>query len=97
LPTLAARGPLKVVAMLDAAALAKLAVPATARVELTVATPDGTAYAVDLAAKSLRKAQSTLAEHGAENCVALIQGKLSGARIAEAGLVCNVKLAKELA
>ncbi len=48
----------------------------------------------DVASKALRKAMSALQEHGADGVVLLLQGKLAGATIAEAGLVAAPKVAK---
>jgi hypothetical protein len=54
---------------------------------------EGRKFTADIAAKSLRKCQATLAEHGVENVATIIQGKLGpGDRIVEAGLVAQVKV-----
>jgi hypothetical protein len=52
----------------------------------------GRSYTADIATKSLRKFRATIAEHGAANVVCLIQGKLDGNTITEAGIVAQVKL-----
>jgi hypothetical protein len=91
-PTLSAKR-LKVTAALDAAELATLAVPATSRINLKISLP-GRTLAADIAAKSLRKAQSSIAEHGAGNVVAILQGHLISNTIAEAGLTVQVKTPK---
>jgi hypothetical protein len=85
---------LKVTAMLDATELAALAVPTTSRLDLRIALPDR-ALSADIAAKSLRKAQSAIAEHGADNIALILQGHLIGDTIAEAGLVAQIKTPKE--
>ena len=84
---------LKVTCLLDPAEVAALIAPATARVTLQVKV-DGRGYTADVAAKSLRKAQATIAEG---DCVVLIQGKLVGDAIIEAGLVAQPKVAKSAA
>jgi hypothetical protein len=45
----------------------------------------------DLNAKSVRKAIGTIREHGAEGVTAIVQGKLVGSTIAEAGLAVQPK------
>jgi hypothetical protein len=86
---------LKVTAVLDAAALLAIATPAGAsRLDLKIDLPDRTVVA-SIATKSLRKAQSTIAEHGAGNVVAILQGHLIGNTIAEAGLVVQIKIRKD--
>jgi hypothetical protein len=60
------------------------------RFVLTIAAGDGR-YTADLNAKSVRKAQAAVHEHGAENVAAIVQGKLVGDTIIEAGLVVQPK------
>jgi hypothetical protein len=89
--TVTARGPLKVVAILNAAELLDLTVPdGKPRFVLTVRLPDG-AVTADLAAKSVRRAIAAVREHGPENVAAIVQGRLSGNSIAEAGLSVQPK------
>jgi hypothetical protein len=84
--TITARGPLKVVAVLHAAELLDIEVPdGTPRFVLTIRLPDRTVTA-DLAAKSARRAIAMVREHGTEAVAAIVQGRLSGNQIAEAGL-----------
>jgi hypothetical protein len=54
----------------------------------------GLALTADVAAKAVRKAKAVIAEHGIDNVTALLQGKLAGLAIAEAGLVVNAKVPK---
>ena len=61
--TVTARGPLKVVAVIDPAELLDLPVPdGKPRVALTIRLPHGTVFA-DLATKSVRRAIATVREH----------------------------------
>ena len=91
---------LKVTIVLNPAEVSALPVPnGTPRVILKIAV-GGRTVTADIAAKSLRKAQATIAEAGADGCAALIQGKLDrqgGADVvAEAGLVAQLKIPKEV-
>ena len=89
--TVTARGPLKVVATLNAAELLDIEVPAgKPRFVLTILLPNGAVIA-DLAAKSVRRAIAMVREHGADNVAAIVQGRLSGGQIAEAGLSVQPK------
>ena len=63
----------------------------SARVALEIAV-GGRTFTADVAAKSVRKCRATIAEHGAEKCVLLIQGRLEGNAIAKAGIVVQVKM-----
>ena len=84
--TVTARGPLKVVAVLNAAELLDIDVPdGKPRFVLTIRLPSGAVMA-DLAAKSVRRAIVMVREHGPEAVAAIVQGRLSGSQIAEAGL-----------
>jgi hypothetical protein len=70
--TVTAKGPLKVVAVLDPAELLAVTVPdGQPRVVLTIRLPDG-AVTADLAAKSLRRAIATVREHGADSVAAIV-------------------------
>jgi hypothetical protein len=86
---------LKCTVVLDPAEVAALGVPATARIVLRIKVADGNrTVTADIAAKSLRKAKAVIAEHGAGGVAAIIQGKLSGDVIVEAGLLCQPKTPK---
>jgi hypothetical protein len=86
-----ARGPLKVVAVLNAAELLDIELPdGKPRFTLTIRLPDGTVTA-DLAAKSVRRAIVMVREYGTEAVAAIVQGRLSGNQIAEAGLSVQPK------
>jgi hypothetical protein len=92
--TVTARGPLKVVAVLDPAELLTVSVrDGQPRVVLTLRLPDGVVTA-DLAAKSLRRAIATVREHGPDSVAAIVQGRLVGSEITEAGLAVQPKVAK---
>jgi hypothetical protein len=86
---------LKVTVVLKPAEL--LAVPTPegqARVVLQVKLPDRTVKA-DVATKSLRRAQTTIRETGADNVVVILQGALvAGEIITEAGLSAQPKAPK---
>jgi hypothetical protein len=89
--TITARGPLKVVAVLNSAELLDIEVPdSKPRFVLTIRLPDRTVTA-DLAAKSVRRAIAMVREHGPEAVAAIVQGRLSGSQIAEAGLSVQPK------
>ena len=91
--TLSARA-LKITIPLDAMEVRTLPDPGgQARCQLAI-TCDGKVYTADIATKSLRKAKSTIAANGAENVFAMVQGKLKGNEIIEAGLVAQVKTPK---
>jgi hypothetical protein len=56
----------------------------------------GRKVSADIAAKSLRKAQTTIGEAGVDGVVVIVQGKLGpGDVMLEAGLVAQVKVAKD--
>ncbi len=80
---------LKCTIVLDPAEIGGLQVPTTARVTLRISA-GGRTYTADVATKSLRKAQASIA--GAD-CAVFIQGKLVGDAITEAGLVAQAKVA----
>lgn len=83
---------LKVFTTLDATELLAVTVPAdTPRVSLRIRLPDRTVSA-EIAAKSLRKAQTAIRDQGADNIVLLLQGRLvSNDVIADAGLAVQRK------
>jgi len=87
---------LKVTCVLNAAGILDQPVPeGKPRVTLRILTADRTVTA-DIAAKSLRKAQATIKEHGVEGTVCILQGKLvAGDAIAEAGLSAQPKVKVE--
>ena len=55
----------------------------------------GKVFTSDISAKSVRKAKAVIAEHGPDNVSLLIQGRLEGSAIVEAGLVAQPKLARK--
>ena len=85
---------LKVVVPLDPAEVSSLRAPPTARVMLDIQVAGGAPKVkAEVATKSLKKAQATIREHGADGCAAFIQGKLTaGGVVVEAGLVAQVKV-----
>lgn len=92
--TVTARGPLKVVAVIDPVELLDVPVPdGKPRLALTIRLPEGTVTA-DLAAKSVRRAIAGVREHGAENVSAIVQGRLIGNQITEAGVMVQPKVSK---
>jgi hypothetical protein len=92
--TVTARGPLKVVAVIDPAELLDIPVPdGQPRVVLTIRLPLG-AVTADLAAKSVRRAIGMVREHGSEAVAAIVQGRLVGSQITEAGLAVQSKVMK---
>jgi hypothetical protein len=94
MPTITAKGSLKVTAVIPPEALLGLEAPnGQPRLVLTIVAGDSR-YRVDLAAKSVRRAITAVREHGAENVAAIIQGKLVGDAIAEAGLVVQPRVPK---
>ena len=81
---------LKVTAVLDPAEVAALPDPTTAGTVLRIQVA-GRTITVDVAAKALRKAKATIAQHGPSEVAVLVQGKLVGETVLEAGLVAQVK------
>lgn len=95
-PALTGRA-LKVTVMLDPAEVIALPTPLEQRVTLRVKVP-GRFVSANIAAKSLRKAATTIREHGTEACIALIQGKLGpGDVMEECGLIAQIKAAPKVA
>jgi hypothetical protein len=84
---------LKVTLVLNPPEVAAVAVPAGARIVLAIDV-DGRRLTADIACKSLRKAQGMIAEHGADAVAAILQGKLKGDVVTEAGLVVQPKIPK---
>jgi hypothetical protein len=95
--TLTARA-LKCTVLLDPAEIEGIALAeGTPRVQLRILV-DGRTVTADIAAKSVRKAQAAIAEHGAAGVAVLLQGKLSNSDVlAEAGLVAQPKAPKPAA
>jgi hypothetical protein len=82
---------MKVTVPLDAAAVTALPTPdGQARSKLTI-NCEGKSYVADIATKSLRKVKATIAANGAENVFVMVQWKLKGGEIIEAGIVAQVK------
>jgi hypothetical protein len=85
---------LKVSTALNAAELLAVPVPVgKPRVTLRINLP-GRFVTAEIAAKSLRKAQRAIRETGADNIALVLQGRLSGDTIAEAGLSAQPKVPK---
>ena len=94
MPALKARA-LKCTAVLDQSEIAGIGDLPTARVILHIAVPDFGTVSADVSAKSVRKAQGTISEHGTDGVAVIIQGKLvAGSRLIEAGLVAQVRAPK---
>jgi hypothetical protein len=91
LPTVTAKT-LKCVAVLDAQSVLNVVCPegGPARTVLMVKLPDRTLQA-DLASKSVRKVQAALEEHGVDSVACVLQGRLVGEQIADAGISGMVK------
>lgn len=88
--TLAVRS-LKLTTVLDPAAVAGIpALNGQPRVPIAI-TCDGRTLRAELNAKSLRKVQATIAEHGADGVAVVLQGKLTGDWVAEAGITAQIK------
>ena len=91
MPTLNTRA-LKCTVLLDPAEVAQLAAPdGKPRVVLAIRLPDRR-VSVEINAKSVRRALATISEHGPDGVAALIQGKLVGDTITEAGIVAQPKM-----
>ena len=67
---------LKCTVVLDAAGLVDPG--SSARVVLQIAVAGGRTVTADVASKSVRKCKATIAEHGVDKTVLLIQGRLEG-------------------
>ena len=89
---------LKCTLVLNADEITAIGDQGSPRVLLTIAAADYGPVSADIAAKSVRKAQALIAEHGADGVTCVLQGKLvSGGKISEAGLVAQVKQPKPAA
>jgi hypothetical protein len=86
---------IKVTIVLETAEIAMLSAPDGQRRTTLRIKAGGRNVSVDIATKSLRKAIATIAETGADKCVAIVQGKLErGDMVSEAGLVVQLKTPK---
>ena len=83
---------LKVALVLDPAAIQAFRVP-NGDIRTTIAiNVAGRTVTADLASKSIRKAAATIAEHGVNGVVCVLQGKLQADDTpAEAGLAAQIK------
>ena len=90
-PILNARA-MKVTVVLDPAEVAQLvARDGQPRVVVAIRLPDRRVSA-DLNAKSVRRALATISEHGPDGVSVVVQGKLSGDVITEAGIMAQPKV-----
>jgi hypothetical protein len=90
-PILNARA-LKCTILLDPAEVAQIVAPdGKPRTAIDIRLPDRR-VSVDLNAKSVRKAVAAIGEHGPDGIAVIIQGKLVGDTIAEAGIVAEPKV-----
>jgi hypothetical protein len=82
---------LKCTIVLDPVEVAQIVAPdGKPRVVLAIRLPDRR-LSVDLNAKSVRKVLATISEHGPDGVSVIVQGKLVGDTIAEAGLMAQPK------
>jgi hypothetical protein len=90
-PILNARA-LKCAVVLDPAEVAQIVAPdGKPRVVINIRLPDRRVTA-DLNAKSVRKVVAAIGEHGPDGVSVIIQGKLVGDAITEAGIVAQPKM-----
>jgi hypothetical protein len=95
-PILNARA-LKCTVVLEPAEVAQLVAPdGKPRVVVAIRLPDRRVSA-ELNAKSARKAVAAVAEHGPDGVAVIIQGKLMGDTISEAGIVVQPKVRPQAA
>ena len=95
-PVLNARA-LKCTIVLDPTELAQIvATDGKPRTVIAIRLPDRRVSA-DLNAKSVRKAVAAIGEHGPDGVAVIIQGKLVGDTIAEAGIVAQPKVRPQAA
>ena len=86
---------LKATAVIDPATLADVVVPdGTSRVVLAIRLPAHTVSA-EVAAKSLRRAITAIAEYGVDGVACVVQGRLDGGAIVEAGISAMPKAPKQ--
>jgi hypothetical protein len=85
---------LKCTVVLEPAEVASLsAPPGHPRVPITIQVA-GRKLSAHLNAKSVRKCLVTISEAGPDNCVAVLQGKLAGDVVEDAGLAIQIKAPK---
>jgi hypothetical protein len=85
---------LKVTVVLDPATLTDVVMPdGTSRVVLVVRLP-GHSVTAQIAAKSLRRAVAAIAEHGVDGVACVVQGRLNGSAIVDAGISAMSKAPK---
>ena len=83
--------------VLNARALKCIVVPdGRPRADIAIRLPDRWITA-DLNAKSVRKAVAAISEHGPDGVAVIIQGKLVGDALTEAGIVAQPKVPKPVA
>jgi hypothetical protein len=94
-PNILTASRLKVTIVLSASEMLGISAPdGTPRVVLRVQLPDRT-VTVDVAAKSVRKAQAAIRESGADGVALILQGALAaGDKITQAGLSAQPKAPK---
>lgn len=86
---------LKVTCALDPNEIVAIPDIGTARTVLHIQVAGFGAAVADIAAKSLRRAQATISEHGTDAVACVLQGKLvAGGKITEAGLVAQLRAPK---
>ncbi len=85
---------LKVTVVLNAIELCAIPAPDGKPRSVLHITLPGRTVTADIATKSLRKAQTTIRETGADGVAVILQGHLVGDAIAEAGLVAQIKTPK---
>ncbi len=85
---------LKATIVLDAAAVAGLEVPNGApRIKLRIAV-GGRSVSADLSSKGLRRAVTTIRQAGADAVAVVLQGKLEGDNLVDAGIIAQPRAAK---
>jgi hypothetical protein len=85
---------LKVTTVVEPTAVAGFTVPnGAARVPFVVSV-DGQTITGSFNAKSLRKAVAAIAEHGLDQVAIVVQGRLVGAELTEAGIAVQVRAPK---
>jgi hypothetical protein len=96
MPILNARA-LKVTVVLDPAEAAQLVAPdGRPRVAIDIRLPDRRVTA-ELNAKSVRRALAVISEHGPDSVSVIVQGKLVGDTITEAGIMAQPKVRPQAA
>jgi hypothetical protein len=84
----------KITAVIEAEAIASLNIPnAQPRLPLRIATASRT-FRVELAAKSLRKVQAALAAAGPDGLTIIVQGRLEGEHLLDAGIAAQPRTPK---